>query len=1180
MDEKALILRVRFPDARALARLKGPTMPRSSNPHSLKAHSLLLAALAAAACATASFAQQPARIVQPIDESRVVTLTGNVHPLARGEFDLGSIEDSTLLNRMVLELEPSAAQQAELDALVTAQHDPASPLYQQWLTPAQYGQRFGARPADLARITAWLRSHGFTIVEVAASNRLIQFSGTAAQVADAFHTEIHRYRVNGVEHIGNAQDPQIPEAFAGIVGGVVSLHDFRRTSEISAKRSVQAQQAAAGAAEENAHAQTAAPEYSSGTTHYLFPADWATIYDLNPLFTAGTKGTGASIAIVGRSNINLSDVTTFRSASGLPANQPTVILVSTNPGLVSGDQDESTLDVEWSGATAPAATVKFVVGASTATTDGVDLSAQYIVNHATANVVSTSYGSCEQDMGSTELAFYNALWQQAASEGISALVSSGDSGAAGCDGGSSTKGTIAAVNGLCSSPYSTCVGGTEFNEGSSSQYWASTNTSADGSALSYIPEKVWNESASDGGSGLWSSGGGASAVYAQPSWQKGVAGASLSNGMRAVPDVALSAAGHDGYIIVEDGSYWVISGTSAASPSFAGVMALVVQAQSGKGQGNANTSLYPLLSASKNPFHATPSGNNTVPGVSGFTANGAAYNLATGLGSVDGAVLVSDWGAGTVAAANFALTQSAASGTALAGKTITYTVNVTESGSAKNAVALSVKAPSGITASISPASITPGTAATVTLVLAATATAGADSIVVTGSNSSAAQTLTYALAVTQPPTLSVSSTSNSVSVALGSTASVSLAAVTGGSFTGNITWSVAGLPAGVTAAWSANPVAPSATASSTAETLTLTAASAAKIASSAITITAAGSGLTASSSITLAVTQAPGITLVVSPVSVSMQSLGTATATVTATPVGGLKPAAGAAGSSISISAGLPKGIAAGWSAPSLTAAGTVVWSLTLSGSSSALAGTTTLSIAAKVAPATGAAVTAAAALPLTITLTPPTLAVSAASSALAVVQGKSVADAVTLAGNGTYTGAVTLTVSGLPTGVTATWSSSTVTLNGETGSSTLTLVAASSAPLASATITITAKGDSLTATRQITLQVTQAPALELALSASSLSMLHTGTASFTVSLTELGGLDVPTTLTLAGLPAGITPSLTNVKAGAAGAESGTITFTCSAAAKTGTVTLTIGVSGNSGGVTYTAQQPLTLQLK
>ena len=443
----------------------------------VRVRSLFVAGICFGALGLIALAQKTEnRIVGPIDEGQVVTLTGNVHPQARGEFDLGMAEPETVLERMVLELEPSAAQQAELDALVEAQHDPQSPLYQQWLTPAEYGARFGASAGDVARITTWLRGHGFRVDEVAASNRLIQFSGTAADVTDAFHTEIHRYKVDGVEHIANVQDPQIPVAFSGVVGGVLSLHDFRRNSQISERKPliVAAEKVAAGVRT----ASDAAPEYTSGSTHYLYPSDWATIYDSNSLYSAGKTGTGASIAIVGRSNINLSDVTTFRAASGLPANAPTITYVSANPGLLQGDQDESTLDVEWSGATAPGAAVKFVVGASTATTDGVDLSAQYIVNHATATVVSTSYGSCEQDMGSTELAFYNRLWQQAASEGISAFVSSGDSGAAGCNGGSSSTGSGKGVNGLCSSPYSTCVGGTGFNEGSgAAKYWATTNSS-------------------------------------------------------------------------------------------------------------------------------------------------------------------------------------------------------------------------------------------------------------------------------------------------------------------------------------------------------------------------------------------------------------------------------------------------------------------------------------------------------------------------------------------------------------------------------------------------------------------------------------------------------------------------------------------------------------------------------
>jgi len=915
--------------------------------------------------AVGAHGQTPLRILGPIDENQAITLAGNVHPLARAEFDLGAAPGETVLDRMMLELEPSPAQQAELDALVEAQHDPQSQLYRQWLTPPAYGARFGASAANIARICAWLRGHGFTVDEVAASNRLIQFSGNAAQVAETFHTEIHRYKVDGVEHMANAQDPQIPAAFAGVIGGVVSLNDFRRKSEISSRRAVgrgeRPSSSGDKAADESRAANGARSDFTDGSTHDLFPADWAAIYDLKPLYSAGTTGTGSSIAIVGRSNINLSDVATFRSASGLPANQPAVTLVTTNPGLVNGDQDESTLDVEWSGAVAPATAVKFVVGASTGMTDGVDLSAQYIVNHATAPVMSTSYGACEQDIGSGGMSFYNSLWEQAASEGISAFVSSGDSGAAGCDGASAAKGTIAAVNGLCSSPYSTCVGGTEFNEGSkASQYWSAGNASGDESALGYIPEEVWNESALDGGSGLWSSTGGASVVFPQPSWQKGIAGTIAANGMRAVPDVAMTASGHDGYIIVEDGSYWVIGGTSAASPSFAGLMALVVEQQGGKGQGNANPRLYALLGAAKNPFHATPSGNNTVPGVAGFTASGIAYNLATGLGSVDGAVLAGSWSAGpTIPSTNFALTPSTTAGTVAVGKTVTFTVAVTESGSANALVGLSAKAPAGLAVGISPTSVKPGTSATVAVTVGPMAAVGAQSITITGSDASGTQTVTYALTV--PP---------------------------------------------------------------------------------------------------------------------------------------------------------------------------------------------------------------------------PPALTVTAASTLASVAQGSAITDVMTIAGNSSYTGAVTLSVSGLPAGVKAAWSSSPFALIGGSGTSTLTLQAASTATVGSTTITVTASGDGVTATRQITLQVTQPPGLQLSLSAPALTMTHTGSGSVTMTLTELGGINVPTSLTITGLPAGVTSSMSKVAGGPGTSVSGLLTFTGSSKAVVGTSTVSFIASCVNNGITYTAKQTFALQLK
>jgi hypothetical protein len=689
----------------------------------------------------------PPNRIGPIDEAKLVTLQGNRHPLARVELDRGAVGAETRLARMVLLLKPTAGQQAELDALVAAQQDPHSPLFRQWLTPAEYGARFGASAEEIAGVAAWLEGHGFTLEEIPAGNRLIVFSGTAGEVAEAFHTGIHRYMADGEEHIANATNQRIPAALAGVVVGVVSLHDFRRRSEIRTRTALNADIEAS-----EGPLASAQPLYTSGSTHYLFPADWATIYDLNPLYAAGTTGIGSSIAIAGRSNIDLSDVTSFQTIAGLAANNPAVVLAGANPGLVAGDQDEATLDVEWSGAVAPEAAVTLVTAGSTATTDGVDLAAEYIVNHALAPVMSVSYGSCEQEMGTAELAFYNSLWEQAASEGMSVLVASGDAGAAGCYEGSAALGSGTAVNGLCTSPYATCVGGTEFAEGlHPEQYWAETNAANYGTAISYIPEEVWNESGLNDGSGLWASGGGESTVYPQPQWQTEVSGANAANGMRAVPDVSAAAAAHDGYVIYENGSYYVVSGTSAASPSLAGVMALVVERQGGAGVGNANPELYSLLNAAHNPFHQTPSGNNSVPGVTGFSANGAKYNLATGLGSVDGALLVGQWEAVGAAGVDFSLAASAMGGTVVAGQTATLAISTTENGTVKHLIALTAKAPNGVTVAVLPCSILPGAAASVTIAVSAMAATGEQNVTFTGSDASGTQTLTYALTVVPEP---------------------------------------------------------------------------------------------------------------------------------------------------------------------------------------------------------------------------------------------------------------------------------------------------------------------------------------------------------------------------------------------------------------------------------------------
>ncbi len=629
------------------------------------------------------FAEAKDRITDFVDDEQRVTLSGNRHPLANAQYDAGAVSPDFRMDRMLITLLPDTTQEDALIQLIAEQHNPESPYYHQWLTPQQYGELFGVSESDATQVTAWLQGHGMEVEELAAGRRSIVFSGTAAQVESAFHTSIHSYKIGAEVHHANASDPEIPKAFSGVIGGIVALHDFRS---------------------EPMHTGTRIPtsEFTNGGSYYLAPSDFATIYDLAPLYQQSINGSGQSVAIVARSNINVADVRQFRTAFDLPANNPQIIVNGTNPGILSSvEETEADLDVEWSGAVAKNAAIKFVVSKSTNSTDGSYLSAQYIVNHNLAPVMSMSFGICEAELGSSGNSFINSLWQQAASQGITVFVSSGDSGAAGCDSASSARATHGrAVNGLCSSPYSVCVGGTEFNDASHpSLYWSSSNAAGtQSSALSYIPETTWNES---GSGGLWATGGGMSTIYAKPSWQSGTG--VLADGKRDVPDVSLTSAGHDGYLIYQNGGLYVVGGTSAAAPSFAGVMALIVQNAAAR-QGSANPVMYSLASKQRagGPavFHDIKSGSNSVPGQTGFIAT-AGYDQSTGLGSIDGLVLVNHWRDATATPA-FHASASASSLAVTAGSNGSATVTITVSGGFDAAVSFSVTGlPSGISSSFS-----------------------------------------------------------------------------------------------------------------------------------------------------------------------------------------------------------------------------------------------------------------------------------------------------------------------------------------------------------------------------------------------------------------------------------------------------------------------------------------------
>ena len=627
-------------------------------------------------------------ITQSVDESQFTTLRGNTHPLARPEFDLGTAPASLPMKRMLLVLKRSPDQETALTQLLDSQQDKASPNYHKWLTPEQFGKQFGPTDTDIQTITAWLQSHGFE-VGATKGRTVLEFSGSARQVQEAFHTTIHKYLVNGEQHWANASNPQIPRALSPAVTGVLTLHNFIKKPAIHFAGQAVPAKLVPGKKPQV----TFPPQNGQPAINALAPSDFAVIYNINPLYNSGIDGAGISIGVVGRSNLynNGEDVQDFRHAIGPDTGGVNffVILNGPDPGdLGGGEEAEATLDSTWSGAIASVATVNLVVSATTNTTDGIDLSETYIVESNLADVMTESFSACELYATDAQLAGASALAEQAAAQGITYFVSTGDDGAEGCDDPSTVPASNPiSVNHLASTAFNVAVGGTMFNEnGNAPKYWTSTSPISE-TAISYIPEEVWNESSLT--NGLWSSSGGASAGnigggfggttpgVPKPYWQYGVAGIP-ADGVRDLPDVSLTAAGHDPYLLCLEGScvpnsqgelsVYFISGTSASAPSFAGIMALVDQHTQGTAgnftrQGLANYVLYRLAAtqsaypsqcngsntatppASTCIFNDVTVGNNVVPGQVGTDYQaGTGYDMTTGLGSVNVANLADQWG--------------------------------------------------------------------------------------------------------------------------------------------------------------------------------------------------------------------------------------------------------------------------------------------------------------------------------------------------------------------------------------------------------------------------------------------------------------------------------------------------------------------------------------------------------
>ncbi len=615
---------------------------------------------------TAQTASRPEpRLRGAIVNAQRSLLPGSSSPRLDGAQDLGPVPSSLAVRGITLVFNRSPQQQQELQQLLAAQQDPASPEFHHWLTPSTVAERFGVAESDLMATEHWLTTQGFTIDSVANARDRITFSGSARQVAAAFSTSMHRYMVDGDRHLAPNSALSLPSALAAITTHVLHLSDFRPSpmARVAPR-----------------------PDYTISSTqgHYLVPLDLGVMYDMPVADNSFTPGNGQSVAIVGQSFVDLSPSSIVRSfVGGTTTLSLTPVLVpgTGSQAISPGDAFESDIDLEYTGGLLSLANLYLVYVGSNPAYSVFDALA-FAIDQNLAPVISVSYGECETFLSQGDLASFTALLEQAALQGQTIIAASGDSGSSACtrynvNGSfSATQQQALAIDFPAASPLVTAIGGTEMAPGTfspgNSTFWRTAVAPFDTSQslLSYVPEITWNEDSSDG---IFAGGGGASALFPRPAWQIGIPG--ISAGVtRLVPDIALqSSSDNPGFLFCSDDpefspqsspatcnvgsstltSYPVGGGTSFAAPTFAAMVARLNQATQSLGQGNLNQSLYRLAASSNaaSIFHDITAGTIactpgtplcSAAGASGFPAT-VGYDQATGLGSLDYLQLQQAW---------------------------------------------------------------------------------------------------------------------------------------------------------------------------------------------------------------------------------------------------------------------------------------------------------------------------------------------------------------------------------------------------------------------------------------------------------------------------------------------------------------------------------------------------------
>ena len=745
--------------------------------------------------ASVGSAQVRNRITRNLTGDQTVAVMG-AHPMARAVFDQGRVNGGMRISRAALVFRLAPDQQAALEKLLEEQQEPDSSNYHKWLTPEQYAARFGMSDADLAKVSSWLKSQGLAVDGFSRARTRVFFSGSAAQVENVFRTELHNYQVDGQTRFANASEVSVPMALSGMVLSVRGLDNFRPRPR----------------------ARLAKPNFTSHQTgnHFLSPGDFATIYNVKPLWDAGLDGTGQKIAVVGQTQINVSDVDAFRAAAGLPPTNLQLVSVDNTTGFSSGDEVEADLDVEWSGGVAKNAAILYVyVGSNSA--NNVFNSMEFAIDQNLAPVISTSYGNCEANL-STFTAVLRSDAQQANSQGQTITAAAGDSGAADCEVSSATTATHGlAVDSPASVPEVTALGGSEFtgdaagtvsgaDAGANPPYWGGTTGGNDNisSALIYIPETTWNDTTS--GQQLSATGGGVSTKFAKPAWQSALTPADTK---RDVPDVTLSASpAHDSTLIcslgscvngfrASDGSLNVVGGTSVGAPAFAGIVAILNQATQSNGLTNINPTLYALAVSHPAAFHDITTGNNIVPCTSGSTGcpasapfqigfnAGTGYDLVTGLGSVDANVLATNW-PGFSVSPDFSIGATPIT-VAAPGQSGTSTVTVSMLNGFSNTVTLTCSGlPVGASCAFVQGSLTATGTSTLTVSTNSNTPAGTSTITVTGTAGSTTHSASVSLTVSAPGFTISAPALAPASIAAGASSTSTITVAPTGGFTGTV----------------------------------------------------------------------------------------------------------------------------------------------------------------------------------------------------------------------------------------------------------------------------------------------------------------------------------------------------------------------------------------------------------